>query len=277
MEADSASVGDHEAILTDDHLHTDDDPASPERLASAPIHVLAAFADASNTTLLVQLTDRREPVDDLVDDVDPLDLVGASDLAVYKPIRGQRMLWDFDAATLPRREVATGVVDRELGFGLVPPTVWRDEGPLGPGSLQAYVAHDAEENWFTWVADETHRDVATMARLAVLDLVVNNTDRKGGHVLVAPDRIWAIDHGVTFHVEDKLRTVCWELQGEPIPRDLRERCVELAGWLAGAPADLRRHLSPEEVEATRDRANAVALREDFPVLVHRGQLPWPLM
>lgn len=277
-----------EAILTDSSGTgtgcTGDDLASPARLAVAPIHVLAAFANASNTTLLVQLTDRTDPVDldDRLEDydehgpVDPLEVHPAADLAVYKPVRGQRPLWDFDAATLSGREVATALVDQRLGFGLVPPTAWRGEGPLGPGSLQAYVPHDAEENWFTWVAEE-RRDRDAMARLAVLDLVVNNTDRKGGHVLVGPDRIWAIDHGVTFHTEDKLRTVCWELQGEPIPTVLRERCVDLAGWLAEPPADLRRHLTPDEIEATRTRANAVALREDFPVLVHRGQLPWPLV
>lgn len=267
-----------EATLTDTQdAHTGGELATPERLVSSPIHVVAAFANASNTTLLVQLTDRAEPLDDVVDDQDPLALLDPADLAVYKPVRGQRMLWDFDARTLPGREVATGLVDQALGFGLVPPTAWRDDAPLGPGSLQAYVAHDAEENWFTWVADDDGRDIAAMARLAVLDLVVNNTDRKGGHVLVTRDRIWAIDHGVTFHVEDKLRTVCWELQGEPIPTDLRHRCVEVASWLAGRPDELLAHLTAEEVEATRHRADAVALREAFPVLVHRGQLPWPLV
>ncbi len=257
--------------------------ASPDRLAGAPLDVLAAFANASNTTLLVQLTDATEPTALADGDtMDPLDRHAARDLAVYKPVRGQRALWDFDATTLPGREVATAIVDRRLGFDLVPPTVWRDEGPLGPGSLQAYVPHDAEENWFTWVAED-RRDPDAMARLAVLDLVVNNTDRKGGHVLVDGDRIWAIDHGVTFHVEDKLRTVCWELQGERVPARLRDRCLALGSWLAAGDqsdpdtASLWRHLTPDEVEATRRRALAVATRDAFPVLEHRGQLPWPLV
>lgn len=253
--------------------------ASPDRLSVAPVEVLGQFAEASNTTLLVQLLDRRGPLDDVPDDfaVDPVAVLPAADLAVYKPVRGQRPLWDFDATTLPGREVATAVVDGRLGFDLVPPTVWRDTAPLGPGSLQAYVEHDREEHWFTWVSDAGTRDLDTMARLVVLDLVVNNTDRKGGHVLVAHDRIWAIDHGVTFHVDDKVRTVAWELQGEPVPADLRHRCARLADWLATAPAELAAHLTDDELAATRRRATAVANRETFPALVHRGQLPWPLV
>lgn len=235
--------------------------------------------------MLVQLVDEGgEPVDLAAHSsstgsavLDPADFVDTADLAVYKPVRGTRMLWDFDATTLAGREVATWIVDARLGFDLVPPTVWRDEGPHGPGSVQAYVDHDPDEHWFTWIEDVEHRDRDAMARLVVLDLVVNNTDRKGGHVLVSNERIWAIDHGVTFHVEDKLRTVCWELQGEPVPDDLREACLSLASWLAGHPPELSVHLTPEEIEAARDRAGAVALREDFPSLVHRGQLPWPLV
>ncbi|MBY5164392.1 SCO1664 family protein [Salsipaludibacter albus] len=208
---------------------------------------------------------------------DPLDLHPAGELGVYKPVRGQRPLWDFDATTLPGREVATAVVDDRLGFGLVPPTVWRDEAPLGPGSVQAYVAHDHEAHWFSWVEDEGARDLAAMARLVVLDLVVNNTDRKGGHVLVADDRIWAIDHGVTFHVEDKVRTVAWELQGERVPAPLRLACAALADWLVTEPDELARHLTPDEIAATHRRAIATAARETFPVLVDRYQLPWPLV
>lgn len=249
--------------------------ADAGRLTTAPLHVLGAFADASNTTLLVQLTDRR-PAEPRPDDADPLDTVDVADLAVYKPVRGQRLLWDFDATTLPGREVATALVDRHLGFGLVPSTVWRDDAPLGPGSLQAYVPHDPAEHWLTWVDDE-RRDDEAMARLVVLDLVINNTDRKSGHVLVGPRRIWAIDHGVTFHVDDKLRTVCWELQGEPVPAGLREGALRLARWLGDEPAGLRRHLSSAEVDATRRRAQDVAVLDRFPALVHRGQLPWPLV
>jgi uncharacterized repeat protein (TIGR03843 family) len=143
--------------------------------------------------------------------------------------------------------------------------------------VQAYVDHDRDEHWFTWVDDDATRDPEVMARLVVLDLVVNNTDRKGGHVLVGPERIWAIDHGVTFHVDDKLRTVAWELQGEPVPAELRRRCAALADWLVAEPPALARHLTVDEIAATRRRAVRVAATERFPVLVDRSQLPWPLV
>jgi uncharacterized repeat protein (TIGR03843 family) len=251
--------------------------ATPDRLRTAPLTVLAVFLNASNATFLVHLDDRAPAPDP--DDVDEEDLAGLepADLGVWKPAAGQAPLWDFDAATLPRREVAAHLVDAALGTNLVPPTVWR-VGPQGPGSLQAYVAHDPAAHLLTWIEEE-HADADTLADLVVLDLVINNTDRKAGHVLVAPggERVWAIDHGVTFHVDDKVRTVAWQLEGEPVPADLRQRAGELGDRLREDPSWLRAHLADREVLATIRRAHRVAAMEAFPALVDRAQLPWPLV
>ena len=237
--------------------------------------VLATYAHASNTTLLVHLDDRRPPPDTV--DADVVGSVQNEDLAVYKPVRGQRPLWDFDAATLPHREVATAIVDRLLGFDLVPPTAWREVGPFGPGSLQAHVPHAPDEHLLTWLADPARRDDEVLGRLVVLDLVVNNTDRKAGHVLVGADRVWAIDHGVTFHVEDKVRTVAWDLQGRPLSPSLRAAVADLAQVLRDGHDELAAHLSPAELAATRRRCEELAAAGAFPSLEHRGQLPWPLV
>ena len=249
------------------------DLATPARLQSAPLTVLGMYANASNATMLVHLSDAGSPR--LDPDVDPLSVLDSRDLGIWKPVAGQQPLWDFDAATLPHREVAAGIVDRLLGTDLVPPTVWR-EGPHGPGSLQAHVPHDPARHLLEWV-DGPDRDDDQLARLVVLDLVMNNTDRKAGHVLVGAVRIWAIDHGVTFHVDDKVRTVAWQLQGEPVPTALRTAAAGLADLLDDEPAHLLDHLDREEVAATFRRAREVAGRDRFPTLVGRGQLPWPLV
>lgn len=247
--------------------------ATVARLSSAPLTVLGMYANASNATMLVHLSDDGPP--QVPPGQDPLDVLASRDLGVWKPVAGQQPLWDFDAATLPHREVAAGIVDRLLGTDLVPPTVWRD-GPHGPGSLQAHVPHDPTRHLLEWV-DGPDRDDATLAALVVFDLVVNNTDRKSGHVLVAADRIWAIDHGVTFHVDDKVRTVAWQLEGTPVPADLRGAAARLADRLVAAPGELVGHLAADEIAATVRRARAVAATADFPGLTSRAQLPWPLV
>lgn len=255
-----------------------DDPrvlADHARLATAPLTVLGAYANASNTTLLVHLDDARPPPAPITDDA--VASLRSTDLAIYKPVRGQQPLWDFDAATLPHREVATAIVDGLLGFDLVPPTVWRERAPLGPGSLQAHVPHDPDAHLLTWLADPDRRDDEVLARLVALDLVVNNTDRKAGHVLVGPDRLWAIDHGVTFHVDDKLRTVAWELQHRPVSATVRAAVADLAATLRAGHATLAEHLSAAEVAATVRRCDAFVAMTTFPPLEHRGQLPWPIV
>ncbi|MFA5884607.1 MAG: SCO1664 family protein, partial [Acidimicrobiia bacterium] len=136
--------------------------------------------------------------------------------AVYKPRRGERPLWDFPDGTLYQREVATCVLSDALGWGVVPVTVARDDGPLGVGALQRFVDHDPEEHYFT-LLDE-HQD--RFRQFAVLDILANNTDRKGGHCLhdLANEVVLGIDHGLTFHPVWKLRTVIWDFADEPVPR-----------------------------------------------------------
>ena len=136
-------------------------------------------------------------------------------LAIYKPQQGERPLWDFPRGTLCHREVAAFEVSEALGWAIVPDTVLRD-GPAGIGMMQRFVEHDPEEHYFTLL--EEHGD--EFRRMAAFDVVINNTDRKGGHCLPRDRtaRIFGIDHGVSFHAQWKLRTVIWDFGGEPIPR-----------------------------------------------------------
>jgi uncharacterized repeat protein (TIGR03843 family) len=192
--------------------------------------------------------------------------------AIYKPHRGERPLWDFPDG-LYRREVAAYVVSEALGWGFVPDTVLREDAPLGPGSLQRFVDADFEQHYFTLIEDDAWHD--ELCRIAVFDLIVNNTDRKSGHCLLAEGRIWGIDHGLCFHVQPKLRTVIWEFGGSPVPDALRED----AGRLAHAPpASLRALLRDDEVDAVMRRAQGVAQLARFPDLDPDSRpYPWPLV
>src|SRR5581483_3981492 len=149
-------------------------------------------------------------------------LVGDDDsrcYGVYKPRRGEVPLRDFPNGTLYKREVAAYRLSRHLGWDLVPPTVAREEGPHGVGSLQLYVEPRAGAGGQYERLRETHR--CDLQRMAVFDLLVNNADRKGGHCLLdVRDHVWGIDHGLTFHYVPKLRTVIWDYCGERIPAEL---------------------------------------------------------
>ncbi len=139
---------------------------------------------------------------------------GSEILAVYKPERGEQPLWDFPENTLARREVCAYLVSQALGFGMVPFTLLRD-GPLGPGSLQQYIDHDPNYHYFTFKPAELER----LRPVVLFDLLVNNADRKGSHILVQKRtrKLYLIDHGLCFHVEDKLRTVIWDFAGRAHP------------------------------------------------------------
>jgi hypothetical protein len=200
--------------------------------------------------------------------------------AVYKPTRGERPLWDFPVATLARREVAAYLVSRALGWDLVPPTTYRKKGPLGPGSLQVFIQHDPDYHYFNFSEEDQQR-----LRPAVLfDVLINNADRKGSHILIDPDdHIWLIDHGVCFHTEEKLRTVVWDFSGEPIPEDL---CKNLeAFWKklfkpGGEPTEfaleLQKYISADEVEALAERAKQLVEKNSFPPPnPYRRPYPWP--
>jgi uncharacterized repeat protein (TIGR03843 family) len=198
-------------------------------------------------------------------------------LAVYKPQRGERPLWDFPQGTLCLREVAAYAVSQTLGWPLIPPTVLRD-GPYGVGALQLFIDADPEATYFS-LCEERQADLLPMA---LFDVLTNNADRKGGHLLLDKwDRIWAIDNALTFHVEPKLRTVIWDFAGEPIPEayqaDLRELQVQLAGE-GPLRETLAKLLTEEEIVALDARLAALL---ETPVLPHsdpdRRQVPWPLV
>lgn len=195
--------------------------------------------------------------------------------AIYKPQRGERPLWDFPDGTLCFREVAAYHVSQTLGWNLVPPTVLRD-GPQGVGSLQLFVAHDPEVNYFN--LDD--RFVTQLRRFALFDSLVNNADRKGGHLLLSPQgKLWGIDHGLTFHALPKLRTVIWEFAGQPIRDDLLFALETLCQQLNTPTSELRTRLAPllraEELSAMIVRVQRIVDSKTFPLPGPGPNHPWP--
>ncbi|MFZ4847946.1 MAG: SCO1664 family protein [Caldilinea sp.] len=196
--------------------------------------------------------------------------------AVYKPRRGETPLWDFARGTLCRRERAAYVVSRALGWRLVPPTVLRS-GTRGLGSVQFFVDHDSDSHYFSAAEDARFTD--SFRQLALFDFVINNADRKSGHCLVGNDgRVWAIDHGICFHADYKLRTVLWEFSDTPIEAtyqvDLAELDAELReGELAEQLAGL---LAQEEVNALQQRVVQLLQTGRYPAPSEfRRNYPWP--
>ncbi|MGI8683726.1 MAG: SCO1664 family protein [Acidimicrobiales bacterium] len=195
--------------------------------------------------------------------------------AIYKPHRGERPLWDFPDG-LHLREVAAYRLSETLGWHVVPETVARTEGPLGPGSLQRFVPADFAQHYFTLLErPELHGALRT---ICAFDLVANNADRKGGHCLYDEDgRVWGIDNGLCFHVDPGLRTVIWEFAGEPVPEALLQDLDRFATGTAD-DAGLGELLHPEEVLATRRRAAYVVRHGRFPDPGEsRRAYPWPLV
>lgn len=195
--------------------------------------------------------------------------------AIYKPEAGEQPLWDFPDG-LYHREIAAYEVDCALGWGLVPPTIEREDMTHGVGSLQLFMPNDPEEHYFSLhEANDTYDD--SFRRICVLDVVINNTDRKSGHCLLGSDgRIWAIDHGVALHHEFKLRTVIWDFAGDWIDDDI---CDDLWQFLGNdLPSQLAERLNPLERDALLTRARAVAIARRFPADDTGGRRwPWPLV
>ena len=196
--------------------------------------------------------------------------------AVYKPMRGEQPLWDFPPASLAGREVAAYLVSEALGFGFVPFTILRN-GPLGPGSLQQYIDHNPNLHYFTFKP----ADIARLRPTALFDLLINNADRKGGHILLQKRtrKLYLIDHGLCFHVEDKLRTVLWDFTGEKIPAELLAALSVFCAKLA-TPGDLSaklgEYLLPEELTALGSRAEALITSGNFPLPPEdRRAFPYP--
>jgi uncharacterized repeat protein (TIGR03843 family) len=188
--------------------------------------------------------------------------------AVYKPSKGEQPLWDFEGNTLALREVAAYLVSETLGFGFVPFTILRD-GPFGPGSLQQFIEYDPNHHYFNF----TDADKSMLKPVALFDLLVNNADRKGSHVFFDGARkLWAIDHGLCFHEEDKLRTVIWDFAGESIPDELLTPLSSTGSWRGL----LERYLSPGEVTSLQSRAEALLSSRVFPLPpMDRRAFPYP--
>jgi len=230
-------------------------------LQKGEISLEGQFLWGSNYTLLVEVTCEGDCLK-----------------AVYKPTQGVRPLWDFDAPTLARREVAAFHVSRLLGWDLVPPTVYRDNGPMGPGSLQRFVEHDPDYHFFNFSDDDINR----LEEAAAFDIVINNADRKGGHFLVDPEgHIWLIDHGICFHEEAKLRTVLWNFSGQPLRNEIKANLEHFEDSLGGngdAAAVLQNYLDRQEIQAMLQRAGVLRRRGVFPQPPrHSRPYPWPLV
>jgi hypothetical protein len=203
--------------------------------------------------------------------------IGDGDLstyAVYKPRDGEAPLWDFPDGTLYRREMAAFVVSRALGWDFVPPTVVRD-GPLGVGMVQLYIDHEPGEHYLTL----GRARAGLFRRVAAFDLVINNADRKSGHCLLqrGTDRIFVVDHGVSFHTHPKLRTVIWDFAGEPIPVEVLGDLDRLRDELANGQVRrvLEELLAPDEVAAVAARGEALARHKVFPDPGPGRPYPWP--
>ncbi|MET8572467.1 SCO1664 family protein [Streptomyces sp. NPDC004783] len=260
------------------------DAAAAELLARGELTVRGRIRDASNAALYCTVTHE-----------------GREAACVYKPVAGERPLWDFPDGTLAQREVAAYEVSEATGWGLVPPTVLRD-GPYGEGMVQLWIEAVPETGLLALVEDEepapgwkaiafaevgegrtallVHADDERLRRLAVLDAVINNADRKGGHLLpAAGERLYGIDHGVTFHTENKLRTLLWGWAGDPLTGEALAVLDTLQeGLRDGAPlaARLGGLITPAELDATRVRVGALLAAGTHPEPGGEWPaIPWP--
>ena len=213
---------------------------------------------SSNYTFLISVTHNEETLP-----------------AVYKPQTGERPLWDFPDGTLCHRERASFLTSQALGWDVVPPTALRD-GPRGLGSMQFFVEHDPEYNYFSF--DESL--LPQLMRLAAFDAMVNNADRKGGHCIVdSQNHLWGIDHGITFHHANKLRTVIWNFADQSIPDDMLEDIQKLRLRM-DTPGDtfceeLHNLISASEVSAFIRRMDRLISSKRYPTPGPGPNYPWP--
>lgn len=249
-----------------------------EALSTGQIQLTGEFTWGSNYTYLAEVG------------------AGSTQLqAVYKPAAGERPLWDFPPRTLARREVAAYLTSSALGWDLVPPTVLREDGPAGGGSLQLYLDLDRERHYFNF----SPRERKLLAPAALFDALINNADRKAGHVLLDPQQhVWLIDHGVCFHQDDKLRTVIWDFAGQPIAAELLHDLERVVTALAAARRSLHEApsgtstqdpdllaeclhlvglLSEAELEALAQRARRLIEAGCYPTPGAERHYPWPLI
>lgn len=259
------------------------DPAVPDLLRRGRIDITGRLVDASNATLFGTVS-----------------TAGVEVQCVYKPVRGERPLWDFPDGTLAGREVAAFLVSEAAGFDVVPPTILREDGPFGPGMMQVWVDTDDERELVDVCAPKkvpagwlgvlrargdrgepavlAHADTPALRRMAAFDVVVNNADRKGGHVLAGTDgNLYGVDHGLTLHVEDKLRTVLWGWVGQPLPGDAVEALEKLRTELDGTFIDvLGEHITRRETRTLVARVAALLEDPRYPEPSGYGPaIPWP--
>jgi hypothetical protein len=229
-------------------------------LTDGTLEIKGRLVEASNTTFYCELQLPWAARGD-----DPLH-------AIYKPIRGERPLDDFPDGTLAMREVAAWLVSDAGGWSIVPPTVLRD-GPAGPGSVQLWIDVDEDVDVLQLIL---MRD-AGLRPFALFDAVVNNADRKGGHILPTDDDIHGCDHGICFAIEPKLRTVLWGWKGEPLSDVEAAHLERVRSGLDGAlGAQLRELLAPAEVDATCRRADRLLRDRVMPLPdAYRRAIPWP--
>ncbi|MCL7451791.1 MAG: SCO1664 family protein [Anaerolineae bacterium] len=230
-------------------------------LSEGEIEIEGLIPWSSNATLLVTVHDDE-----------------FSTLAVYKPQRGERPLWDFPFGSLGMREVAAYLISEALGWRLVPPTILR-QGPRGLGSVQLFVHAPEEAHFFAIQEEAGYRE--DLQRLATFDAVVNNADRKAGHCLVDQEgQLWAIDNSLTFHLEPKLRTVIWDFAGQPLPEQILADLRRLQGALGDGTSlsrALEQLLSKGELAALRRRLEGLIRAECFPEPGPGRSVPWPLI
>ncbi|MFT4299819.1 MAG: SCO1664 family protein [Aeromicrobium sp.] len=250
--------------------------------ASGDLHLTARIRSASNATLAGRIGNGEDAVE-----------------VVYKPVSGERPLWDFPDGTLAGREVAAYLVSEATSWDLVPPT-WLRDGPAGPGMVQVWCEPDPDQEAVTvvpggavpdgWhhvfdgldaadrVVSLVHEESAALCRIAVFDLVVNNADRKGGHVLEMPGgHRYGIDHGLTFHVDPKLRTVLWGWVGKPLSAEEVAGAARVRDALDGPLAGrLEALLTAAEIAALAERCDRLLADPVFPApLGHLPAVPWP--
>jgi uncharacterized repeat protein (TIGR03843 family) len=258
------------------------DPAVPGLLRHGRIDITGRLVDASNATLFGTVSDD-----------------GLEAQCVYKPVRGERPLWDFPDGTLAGREVGAYLISEAAGFQVVPHTLLR-EGPFGPGMVQVWVDTDDEREFVDVCAPKkvpkgwlgvlrargergepavlAHADTPALRRMAAFDVVVNNADRKGGHVLAGTDgNLYGVDHGLTLPVEDKLRTVLWGWVGQDLPADVVEGLEKLRAELDGALTDtLGEHITRREIRTLSSRVDALLNEPRYPEPSGYGPaIPWP--
>jgi hypothetical protein len=225
-------------------------------LRSGTMSVEGRLVDASNTTLYCSLSRG--------------DLAAA---CVYKPVRGERPLWDFPDGTLAGREAAAYLVSSAIGWNVVPPTVLRD-GPFGEGMVQLWIDGDETVDLTSLVRAE----LAPLRRMAVFDSVINNADRKGGHLIPMPDgHVYGVDHGVSFHQQDKLRTVLWTWAGDALPDEAVDALSLLRAELEGALGEgLSALLTRREVAAVTRRVDRLLTTRRYPEPSGDWPaVPWP--